>query len=129
MVGRPPAVLSNGKLFGLWFCCFVFLVLICLVFFAFFDNFLYLFIKLYFCCLPGLVAALGRLEAGYQVLATNELLALGAANVSGALCGGVPTCLVWGSGNSLAEWGFGGFCMVLLCSLKMFLLDVSVVFG
>jgi len=31
------------------------------------------------------------LKAGYQVIATNELLGLGAANVAGAFCGGVPT--------------------------------------
>lgn len=30
-------------------------------------------------------------EAGYQVVAINELLGLGAANLAGALCGGVPT--------------------------------------
>ena len=30
-------------------------------------------------------------KAGYQVIATNELLGLGAANVAGAFCGGVPT--------------------------------------
>ncbi|CAK9058538.1 unnamed protein product [Durusdinium trenchii] len=31
------------------------------------------------------------LKAGYQVVATNELLGLGAANVAGAFCGAVPT--------------------------------------
>ncbi|CAJ1400177.1 unnamed protein product [Effrenium voratum] len=31
------------------------------------------------------------LKAGYQVVAINELLGLGAANLAGALCGGVPT--------------------------------------
>mmetsp|Transcript_58839 Transcript_58839/g.182766 ORF Transcript_58839/g.182766 Transcript_58839/m.182766 type:complete len:695 (-) Transcript_58839:114-2198(-) len=31
------------------------------------------------------------MQAGYQVVATNELLALGFANVGGALCGAVPT--------------------------------------
>ena len=30
-------------------------------------------------------------QAGYQVVATNELLGLGAANVAGAFCGAVPT--------------------------------------
>eukprot|EP00439_Symbiodinium_sp_Y106_P085538 s562_g28.t3 len=31
------------------------------------------------------------MKAGYQVVAVNELLALGAANVGGAMCGAVPT--------------------------------------
>ena len=30
-------------------------------------------------------------QAGYQVVATNELLGLGAANLAGAFCGAVPT--------------------------------------
>ncbi|CAE8628069.1 unnamed protein product [Polarella glacialis] len=31
------------------------------------------------------------MKAGYQIIATNELLALGAANLGGAICGAVPT--------------------------------------
>ena len=31
------------------------------------------------------------MQAGYQVVAINELLALGLANLGGAICGAVPT--------------------------------------
>eukprot|EP00913_Durusdinium_trenchii_P001721 g1592.t1 len=55
------------------------------------------------------------LKAGYQVVATNELLGLGAANVAGAFCGAVPTQAGLSRMGIAASMGVKNMLGAMLC--------------